>query len=58
VAYCVNIAISIVLLVVIIIEGIESEPFKEDLDQWGLMIIKTLIWEILFFDTVKAFGAI
>lgn len=45
--------IIILSLVLIIIEGIESEPNEEELDEWGALMIRCVLWEVFFIDTWK-----
>jgi hypothetical protein len=54
VGYLTTGVICLLSIVVIVIEGIESEPYSELLRIWGHLIIKCLVIEIFIFDTIRA----
>lgn len=56
--YVTTLVLISLMLVLAIIEGIESEPRKYELDRWGQLMINCLVWEILLFDSWKALGSL
>ena len=55
VGYIANIVLISLMLLLMIINGIQLEPLANYLDRWGSMVVWTLIWEILVFDSIRAF---